>query len=95
LGNLFRKGYKEAGSLGEARQVPLSPVGNPAENIPLQDPETQVFVSQNWLGPSSIVGLVDLSKFAQQRFSRMPVRRSLFGSLFELQPLSTMMSGSI
>jgi hypothetical protein len=39
LGSLPRKGLKEAGSLGEVRQVPLSPVGNPAENITIARPK--------------------------------------------------------
>jgi len=67
LGSLPRKGLKEAGSLGEARQVPLSPVGNPAENNTIARPGEK--------SPRANIGsgemLVDLSKFAQQRFSRM------------------------
>jgi hypothetical protein len=53
------------------------------------------FESQNWLGHALIRGLVDLSNFAQQRSTESRSIGHLEFSLFELQPLSMMMSGSI
>ena len=75
--------------------MPLSPVGNPAENITIARPGDASLREPKLARPRFDWGLVDLSKFAQQRFSRMPDSSvTLLVRSFELQPLSTMMSGS-
>ena len=52
--------------------MPLSPVGNPAENITIARPGDASLREPKLARPHFDWGLVDLSKFAQQRFSRMP-----------------------
>jgi hypothetical protein len=85
--------------LGQVRQVPLIPCRESRReqsHCKTRGARCVVhFASQNWLGQTLDVLLVALSKFAQQRFPEL--RFCLLPRCwtpFELQPLSTMMSGS-
>ncbi len=55
--------------------MPLSPVGNPAENIPLQDPDLMIrsCVLRAKIGSSEM--LVDLLNFAQQHLQEPSSRQ--------------------
>ena len=76
MGSLPRKGLKEAGSLGEARQVPLSPVGNPAENNTIARPgekSPRANIGSGKAGRSLRIGAVAIYQNPSDGY---PIRRS-------------------
>ena len=88
-------GSREAGSLGQVRQVPLIPCRESFREHPIARPEEYILASQYWLGQS-------WSLFENWRSSDLPESQQwvsdssvwLLNLSFELQPLSMMMSGS-